>query len=215
MKRVIYNLIAAMGLGALAYQAPARAVLTYSIYETGGNVVVEASGSLNLPATSVGTSFCNNGAALFTSGGEAIITGPSENNPNFVFYSTSGGPSSLIPSQPGAQVHNAPSTGTQTCLGVSNDNFGIIGYTSGDPISSTATFAGTTLASFGFTTTGLIGTWSLDSGDTITVSVTAPPSPSTSGVPAPLPLLGTGAAFSFSRRLRRRVGLGQRSLPLI
>jgi len=78
-------------------------------------------------------------------------------------------------------------------------------YVQGSPIISTATFNSTTLAGLGFTTTGLIGTWTLvNGGDTINVILGAPPSPG-AGVPAPLPLLGAGAAFAHSRRLRRRI----------
>jgi len=92
--------------------------------------------------------------------------------------------------------------------------FGIdTGYTPGTSITSAATFNSQTLAGLGFTTTGLLGTWTpqpLDGSDpytafdTIQVVISAPPSPSTA-VPGPLPLLGAGAAFGWSRRLRKRI----------
>ena len=78
-------------------------------------------------------------------------------------------------------------------------------YASGTPIVSSATFNGTTLAGLGFTTTGLIGTWTLDgTSETIQVILGAPTQPG-APVPGPLPLLGASAAFSWSRRLRKRV----------
>ena len=73
-------------------------------------------------------------------------------------------------------------------------------YTSGAPFVSSATFNGQTLASLGFTTTGLIGTWTLNgTSESINVVIGAP---SPAAVPGPLPLLGAGAAFGWSRLLR-------------
>ena len=71
---------------------------------------------------------------------------------------------------------------------------------------SSATFNNTTLKGLGFTTTRLIGTWTLENGgDQIQVVLTE--------VPGPLPLLGVGAAFGFSRRLRRRISTSQPGTP--
>lgn len=76
----------------------------------------------------------------------------------------------------------------------------------GTPIVSSATFNNSTLAGLGFTTTGLIGTWTLvDGGDQIQVVLTE--------VPGPLPLLGAGAAFAYSRRIRRRIATSQATPP--
>jgi hypothetical protein len=58
----------------------------------------------------------------------------------------------------------------------------------------------------GFTTTGLIGTWTLaGTGDTINVVLGPPAAPQSTAVPGPLPLLGAAAAFGWTRRLRRRI----------
>ena len=87
------------------------------------------------------------------------------------------------------------------------------GYTPGTPITSTATFNSTTIGGLGFTTTGLLGTWTLQpldgsdpytANDTIELVIAAPPS---AAVPGPLPLLGAGAAFGWARRLRKRTQL--------
>ncbi len=76
-------------------------------------------------------------------------------------------------------------------------------YNFADSIVSSATFNGTTLASLGFTTSGLIGTWSFTgTSETIQVVLGNPPS---AAVPGPLPLFGIGAAFGWSRRLRKRI----------
>jgi len=78
-------------------------------------------------------------------------------------------------------------------------------YTSGTQIFSSATFNGTTLASLGITTTGLIGTWTITgTSESIFAVIGAPGAPS-AAVPGPLPLFGAGAAFGWSRRLRKRI----------
>ena len=86
-------------------------------------------------------------------------------------------------------------------------------YSSGDPVVSSATFAGQTLAGLGFTTPGLLGTWTLAvTNDTINVVVGAPPA--SASAPGPLPVFGAAAAFGYSRRLRRRVSQSSSSAPL-
>jgi len=76
-------------------------------------------------------------------------------------------------------------------------------YVSSTPIVSSATFNNQTLTSLGFTTPGLIGTWSLTgTSETILLILGNPPA---AAVPGPLPLLGAGAAFGWSRRLRKRI----------
>jgi len=83
-------------------------------------------------------------------------------------------------------------------------------YVSNTPIVSSATFNGRTLAGLGFTTTGLIGTWTLNgTSETIDVVIGAP----SAAVPGPLPLLGAGAAFGWSRRLRKRIAAPLSTLP--
>lgn len=80
-------------------------------------------------------------------------------------------------------------------------------YILGQPFFSTATFAGTSVASQGFTQTGLIGTWTID-GTTESINVyVAPPAP------GPLPLLGAGAAFGWTRRLRKRTASASITSP--
>ena len=186
----------------LLSQGQAKAVLTYNIFESGGDVVVQTSGSLDL--TGASTQFlgaCGNNGAIFANSAN-ICTGPDVVSP---FYDITG-PISF--SNGTAFLSPASSvSGTFTQLFGAQNRFYIgPGYVSNTSIVSSATFNGQTLATLGFTTTGLIGTWQLDgvlgSDGQINVVIGAP---SVAAVPGPLPLLGAGAAFGWSRKLRKRI----------
>ena len=186
----------------LLLQGQAKAILTYNIFESAGNVVVQTSGSLDL--TGASTQFsgaCGNNGAIFANSAN-ICTGPDVISP---FYDITG-PISF--SNGTAFLSPASSvSGTFTQLLGAQSRFYIgPGYVSNTPIVSSATFNGTDLTTLGFTTTGLIGTWQLDgvigSDGQINVVIGAP---SAAAVPGPLPLLGAGAAFGWSRRLRKRI----------
>ena len=181
----------------LLSQGQAKAVLTYNIFESAGNVVVQTSGSLDFTgATQSAPYFCStfNGAiyssyAAICTGADALVptysvTGPGNFNGSGLF------PASSV-------------TGIFTALLGANSVFVIDpAYISSSPIVSSATFNSQTLATLNFTTTGLIGTWSLaGTSETIQVILGSP----AAAVPGPLPLLGAGAAFGWSRRLRKRI----------
>jgi len=183
----------------LLIQGEAKAILTYNIFESAGNVVVQASGSLDLTgATQLSQISCGaNGyiessAAIICSGPDLTLDAYSIIGPAFFNGSVSAPADSI-------SGITASFTGD---LGIF-----IIGpaYVSNTPVVSSATFNGKTLASLGFTTTGLIGTWTLNgTSETIQVILGAPTPPG-AAVPGPLPLLGAGAAFGWSRRLRKRI----------
>jgi hypothetical protein len=192
-------------------QGEAKAILTYYIFENAGNVEVQAVGSLNLP-NSYGPSFCRiPPGGVIRSNRALICTGIGSNLNNINTYNIQG------PTSFNGTVNINPTdsvTGIPTYLEGTDNYFGIdTGYTPGTSITSTATINSQTLASIGFTTTGLLGTWTLQptdssdpytANDTIQVVIGAPPSPSTA-VPGPLPLFGAAAAFGWSRRLRKRI----------
>jgi hypothetical protein len=185
----------------LLAQGEAKALLTYNVYESGGNVVVQASGSLNLTGATpiTGDLPCGNDGAIFSS--IAVICSGVDSVSKLYAIS---GPSSF----PGSAMMGGASSvsGISTVLyGVNNDFRLDPTYTFNTPIVSSATFNGTTLADLGFTTTGLIGTWTFNgTSETIQVVIGAPPP---AAVPGPLPLLGAGAAFGWARRLRKRTQL--------
>jgi peptidoglycan hydrolase-like protein with peptidoglycan-binding domain len=187
---------------------PAKAILTYHIYEASGDVVMKTSGSLNLSgpayyadrcATSPGGTI-NTALALFCTG---------QDTSGYNYYAVTGpvnisGISGTVSASPANFV-----SGLKTIVHGGGRRFYIDpSYLSG-PIVGSATFSNNTLTAMGFTTTGLIGSWTLNTtGDTINVVVGAPP---TAAAPGPLPLFGAAAAFGFGRRLRRRVNRSRRS----
>ena len=195
-------------------QEQAKAVLTYNIFESDGDVVVQASGNLTLPSSpplaslgcgSIDTGLLNGGisstfAGICTGSGSLLdaygVTGPEsfDGTVDIDSGSSSSALSTLLIGDPdfsGSVFEISP------FFAISQ------GYISGAPIASSSVFAGQTLAGLGFTiNAGLIGTWTLaGSGDTIQLILGSP----SASVPGPLPLLGAGAAFGWSRRLRRRI----------
>ena len=182
----------------IAAERPAEAVLTYYIYEPAGtgSVVVETLGSLTLPASGAPGKCDLLPFGLIISSAAAVCTGSSA---DLNIYPISG-PFSFI----GPDVGPDSASGIATALVGVSQQFGIDTTYTGGPIISSSTFGMSTLAGLGFTTTGLLGTWTLDgTGDTIEVRVAAPPAPPTSATPGPLPILGAAAAFGSVRKLRR------------
>jgi len=182
----------------IAAERPAEAVLTYYIYEPAGtgNVVVETLGSLTLPASGEPGKCDLAPFGLIISSSAAICTGSPA---NLNLYITSG-PTSFI----GPDVFPDSASGIATALVGVSQQFAMDTTYTGGPIFSSSTFGMSTLAGLGFTTTGLLGTWTLDgTGDTIEVRVAAPPAPPTSATPGPLPILGAAAAFRSVGKLRR------------
>jgi len=197
-------------------QGQAKAVLNFNIFQSGADVVIQGSGSINLTGTTPGfTGTCTNSGGTTSPGIFPSLAGLSSGNPNptpCTFYelqvtttSFGTGPNS------NTLTSSALSTGAYVLRFIGNPNqigfpFFVIGpnYLSDSPISVSTRLAGVSLAQLAFSpTSGLIGTWSLiGSGDTITASIIDEPVAST---PAPLPLLGAGAAFGWSRRLRKRI----------
>jgi hypothetical protein len=204
-----FSPLLALPAALLLIQGEAKAFLTYYISENAGNVEVQAVGSLLLP-NPVMQSNCGAVPGGYVSSISGVIcSGPGLGNMN---YYRINGPTSFNGT---VEIFPADSvSGIPTILFGGPSFYGIdLGYTPGTPITSTATFNSRTLAGLGFTTTGLLGTWTLQpkdgtdpytANDTIQVVIGAPPSAS---VPGPLPLLGAGAAFGWARRLRKRTQL--------
>ncbi len=213
------SLLAAPAIVLLS-QGQAKAVLNFYIFESEGNVIFRGIGSLSLPGyVGILPATPNFTCGFFDPGiGGSFCAGRT----SLIKIYNLDGPGSLPPSTPLTTVDEIPATtsfGTTAALTTDYDRneslatrkaFGLDPDYIGGFIFSEAIFNNKTLASdFGITTTGLFGTWTLQSNgtgdgytanDTINLYVNAPPAP------GPLPLLGAGAAFAWSRKLRKRIG---------
>jgi hypothetical protein len=179
----------------------ADAVLTYNIFESGSDVVVQTSGSLNLPGSPISTGApCFANGNLVSSFGYVGVCGTATELNQYQVT----GPISFSGSQ-------SVSIGSNIFSGVNNaiiGNGSVFGidpaYTNGFPINSSIVYINQTLAGIGFTTTGLLGSWQLVgvSGPDGQIDVVLGPPVA---VPGPLPLLGAAAAFGWSRTLRSRI----------
>lgn len=189
-------------------------MLIFNFYESGSDLVVEGTGSLNLPSIPLFTGTCAGGVLLLDTG---FCTGETPRSPLYIYDIT--GPTTLGAGIATTNAFSSSKNGIALGLNYSAGLFGIdLTYLSGTTISSSSTFTGITLASLGMPATGTLGTWTLLDpsdptyiGDTISVKVNASSSGSPANVPGPLPLLGLGAAFGFSRRLRRLLRFGSKT----
>jgi hypothetical protein len=177
----------------------ANAVLSFNVFESSGNLIVETSGSLNLPSPA-GSGNCGAAGAIAPTLG-FMCTGP---NLTFQTYQISG-PTTFVGTADLYPATSVSGLSTGLVLGISRFVMDSA-YTSGSPIVSGAIYAGKSLADLGLTSSsGTLGTWTLaGTGDTISINVVNP-APATPPVPGPLPVLGAGAAFGFSRHLRKRI----------
>jgi hypothetical protein len=185
---------------------PAAAILNYHIYESLNSLVVETSGSLNLPEPIGSEQTHCTAAGVLAPHAAVICTGPGSIFPRYRIS----GPSRFGDPLNNEQLWRASSVkGVPTILDGNHpldQAFSIVSYISGNPIISSATFKGKTLEDVGLSKfSGTIGTWVLVStGDQINVVVGHPVSGPPS-VPGPLPLIGASTALLISRRLRQRI----------
>ena len=189
-------------------QGQAKAILNVNIFDDGPNLKVTVQGSLSQLGTQVAFISCNANGLLYgqSTNGSALCTGPASSTVGPTFSLTGplgfGGNGSLV----GADQVQGPGF-FMIAQSLTNNNLGLPPsyainptYTLNQPFFSSATFNGKSLASEGFTTTGLVGTWTIN-GTSESINVYIGPTPT----PSPLPLFGAGAAFGWSRRLRKRI----------
>jgi hypothetical protein len=195
-------------------QGQAKAILNVNIFDDGPNLKVTVQGSLSQLGTQVSFISCNANGLLFgqSTNGSALCTGPASSGPTFSLAGPLGfgGNGSLV----GADQVQGPGFFMIT-QSLTNNNLGLPPsyainptYTLNQPFFSSATFNGKSLASEGFTTTGLVGTWTIN-GTSESINVYIGPT----ATPGPLPLFGAGAAFGWSRKLRRRIGTARHTPP--
>ena len=215
--RIARNISAGLALSlplAVAWGQPAQAVLLYNFYESGSDLVIEGTGSLNLPSSPLASNDIGVRNGLLDLD-NAFFTGTftTTNTTTLGFYGLVGPPSLgpvIVNTGAFSSNYSGIVTGLMydntTCYGTPCQMFAIDStYASGNAINSISTFTGISLSSLGMPDSGTLATWTLGSGDTISVQVNASRSPAS--VPGPLPILGLAAAFGFSRKLRKRIKL--------
>jgi hypothetical protein len=231
--RIVRNISAGLALSlplAVCVAQPAQAALIFNFYESGSDLVIEGTGSLNLPLSSRGPDSCPASGVLgFLGTVSTICTGPSVGGFSFLDlteYAITGSPTlgaGIITSN--AAAYSSSNSGIGLSIAFSPSGYYSFSidstYVSGASIFSSSTFTGITLASLGMPNSGTLGTWTLSDpsdpsyvGDTISVQVNPGGSlaqvnagGSLASVPGPLPILGVAAAFGFSRKLRKRIKL--------
>jgi hypothetical protein len=185
----------------LLIQGQAKAILNINIFDDGPNLKVTVQGSLSrLGTPQVIATFVNSGhlKGQLSGSGSFLCTGPNNFHPNYNVTGPVGfgGNGEIFPadSVSGFSFEFAPSTHYLPGMRIDSS------YVLGQPFISSATFNGESLASQGFTATGLVGTWTID-GTSESFNVYIGPT----ATPGPLPLFGAAAAFGWSRRLRKRI----------
>jgi hypothetical protein len=186
-------------------QTSAKADLNINIYDDGPNLQILVTGSLSALGTSRGQDFSCGGQGALTESPRSVICsgGTLGVNDSVTSYFISGpvgfgstaSLSGLADYLSGLSFALVAEDGDDAGYGISSS------YILGQPFLSSATFNNTSLASQGFTTSGLVATWTINgTSESINLFIDPP-----AEVPGPLPLLGAGAAFGWSRRLRRRM----------
>lgn len=202
-----------VSLAFLLLPSPSKAELTFTLFQQGNDVILDANGTLILPPAQGNQRACASGALV--SSVATFCTGPASVSMNrYVIDGTTdfGGMASLDNAIPVSGL----STRLTANIDVDNNGFYIDpAYSSGASISSSATFLNQTLTGLGFTTPGEIGSWSLldtnnNITDTIRLVVSLPSEEPPQAVPGPLPLLGMAATLGWSRCLRRRLANASR-----
>jgi hypothetical protein len=189
--------VAVLAMGAAIAPSAWASVFTIDVAQDGGNVVATGGGSIDL----TGLTFFDGGGALQiysfvdASAGELVV------GPSLSFYDAYSG--IVGPSSFGTGGFTFSSSGTGDIAGP--DTNGMIqllivptGYASGDPLSDSATWDGTTLSDLGLTPGTY--TWTWDGGaDSLVVNI------GNVAVPEPMSitLIGSAVALLALRRRRR------------
>jgi MYXO-CTERM domain-containing protein len=214
-KRLVPLLAAPAAL--LLSQGQAKAVLNVNIFDDGPNLMVTVNGSISgSPGISKGLGLCGPNGFLsgqfYSSIPSLLCTGNTSTSAVYPISGPAGyggsGFLSVATSVVGFGFMLIPSSFLPSLSFYSSTYQLDDSYVLGTPYFSSATFNGRSLASEGFTATGLVGTWTIDgTSESINVCIGSGPcaSNSSTSVPGPLPLLGAAAAFGWSRRLRKRI----------
>jgi hypothetical protein len=193
--------IAAALLVAFLASGTTNAGVVINVYQSGGNVVASASGSLDLTGlTDLGSGYTFD-PGITPNDADVLTTAAGSESP-FVagveFYTGYSGPASLGPGGPtGASSESGDALGINVILNGTTPVLVVpLGYASGTPLSATDTFDGTTIAGMGLTPGIYNYTWGTGPGQIFTINVA--PEPST------LLLGGMAVGFGLIAAWRRR-----------
>lgn len=207
MKRTVTATLVGLCLAVLTARQT-QAGLVFNISESGGNVICNMSGNVNLGATSGFFDGSSNVELIKPNGGNIIIGPGSNPQDNYfidVFWTSFG---------PGEYTFFSSVSGDRVGL-FSNPIIGVPrGYISGNPLSGTGTINGSTLASLGITPGTYVTTFSSSSSgvnlsDTVTVIAQVPePCGLVLGLTA-----GTTVLFARLRRVHGQCAFLRRVRP--
>lgn len=189
----------ALGVGLMA-AAPSQAAFVFTMKEVAGGVELNGSGTINTAALTKGDPNSFSVAGVLPD--ESVIrAGESSSDVTEWFGIT--GPASF-----------GPGTINRNTSARSGDSMALVGifgflllpddYDSGDPLSNTGFFAGSTYASLGVTPGTYVWTWGrLAEADSLTLNIVAP-----TGVPTPGTVLLAGTGLLGLAAARRRAKRG-------
>lgn len=173
------SVVCAATLALMMFTKVAVAGLVITVSQVGSDVFATGVGTMNLTAlTSAGTF---NGGACLDSTYAFMQVGPISGVTQAKYTGISG------PSSFGSGVFTGATSGTGDSVGFSGDAGYLLvptGYVSGDPLSSSATFANTTLSGLGLTPGTATYSWgSGATADSLTLNIAAVPEidPATGG----------------------------------
>ena len=174
-KHVFYSILALVTLLGLGITQSARANYTVNLEEVGSNVVATGSGTIDL--TGLSFSFAGGFDPQITGFSAFIFTG--SGTANFDAYTGITGPTSFG-SGLGA-IASSVSGNAVGVAGLTNLIFVPLGYISGNPLSSTATWDNATFASLGVTPGTYVWTWGSGQSFTLQIGGATPPCPQPKG----------------------------------
>jgi hypothetical protein len=173
----------------------ADAGLVIDVFQSGGDVVATASGSLDLADLTYNSSATIIPGVLPLIG--SILIGPPGGDGSADIYNGFSGPTGF-----GAHMRTNASSGTGDIIGIQaalGDIFVPAGYVSGSPLSGSITFDNTTIAGMRMTPGTYTWTWGPGAdADSLTVNIASVPEPSSLVMAAAALLAGLG------RWVRRR-----------
>jgi hypothetical protein len=168
MRSMQVTVAAALGLATLGGRADAAVVI--DIFQSGANVEVTGSGTINL--TDLTPVFSSPGTAAVIPSAAAVIVGL---NSNVDVYTGISGPASF-----GSGGETIASSGSGDIFGIDEGTLGVPeGYT-GTALSGSSTYDGQTLTMLGLKPGTYVYTWGSGAdADSLTVNISSVPEPST------------------------------------